>query len=495
MKVDNPAQLEKVSNCIERCQKLQRLGPCIHSMRPREQLLRDIQDDLKYLSQMSGRSTLTRSHTTVEDKHSKKKSMKQRRSSVTLAKIKEEGEPDGVLSFSSSLPRGVALSVSSSDSRKVGVLMRSASASAGSSSGSASYLERQLSPPSSIPRKGVASKPGLSTISASPRRAKKRSPTLRRRSPRPRTPDNDDESPVLSGPRKSRTPKLAGMKEVQESTEYAADDEGVPDLTSLGSSAESPITPGRLPGQQKMLHLPHAQDDAGALAISNAAKTSSPFQTKKKVVSFEQNLPAQQLVTVEVHCNDEAMESEGNGSGPKPVSASGSHDQDLEASRLGVAQFETSVSSETYLLPEGGSPKRSARQRRKQELEVSRLGPAEFETGITSETCLLPEGGPSPKHSARQRIRKRSKSPSIPPRKKSLSQPNVRGDERDRLIELHTSGESSPYIAWESQPGGGGSDRLSRKAYSLDRKTAIAGNSAAQRGGKSLYDSSESDQG
>lgn len=434
VKVDNPAQLEKVSNCIERCQKLQRLGSRVPTTRPREQLLRDILDDLKWLAHVSGRSTLGRSHTTVERK---KKSIKQRRSSVTLAQIKEEGEPDGVLALSSTLPRGMAMNVNSGER----VLMRSASASAGSRSVSAGHLEQQLSPPLSLLRKGIASKPGLSTISASPRRAKKRSPTLRRH-PRPQTPDDDDESPMLS---RRRVPKLAGMKEAQESTEYAADDEGIPDLTSTAKSLvpKSPVTSGGLPGQLKKLHLPsapRARDETDALVIGNAAKTS-PFQTKKKVVSFEHNRPGEQLVTVEIHCNDDTVDSADTRSKVKPVGPSSSRDQDLEV-----------------------------------------LKAAEFETSVTSETCLLPEGG-SPKHSAHQR-RKRSKSPNVLSRKKSLSHPNVRGDE-NRLID--TSGESSPYFAWESQPTAGGN--LTRKAGSLDRRTALVGRDDR----KDLYESSESD--
>lgn len=514
MKVDNPAQLEKVSSCIERCQKLQKLGPHVCSMKPREELLRDILDDLKWLSQISGRSTLSRSQTTVEDKwnRSKKKSrVKQRRSSMVLANIKEEREQVSSLSFSTTLPRDVAINVNG-ESRKVGVLMRSASVNA------TSHTASSVSPPLPQPRKGIAAKPGLPTITSSPRRAKKRSPILRRP---PRTlPPDDDESPMLHW--KSRLPKLAKMTEKPESMEYAADDEEISDLESgfPGSLVDSPGSPS----QRRRLKVSMARtpEEPSVLVISNAAKGSSPFQTKKKAVSFEQG-PGQELVSVEVHCNNGAVGPEET---PISDSLSSSHD---DHQGLGTAELiQASITSETFLLPKGGSPEHSSphrrrqqgqrvntldsaelemnenslrgipehlpRRRRHQSLEVSRPSVTELGESVTSGTYLLPEGG-SPKHSS-QRRRRRSKSPSIPPRKKSLSQPNVRGDDRDRLINTGAS-EGFPYFAWENRPEEGGGGGLMRMAYSLDRKTvALAERSGAASAHKeSLYDTSESDQG
>lgn len=466
--MDNPAQLEKVSNCIERCQKLQRMGPRVRSMKPREQLLRDILDDLRWLSQLSGHSTLNRSRTTLgmEDKWSKKKPAKQRRNSETLAKITEEGEPEGVLVSSSTLPRGVAINVRG-EKRKVGVLMRSASASATSHSMSTG-VDNQLSPPSPLPKKGVASKP----INSSPRRTKKRSPTLRRHQ-RSHTTSEEETSPMLSGRRKNRNLKLTEMKEVSGSLEYAADDEdaATPESVVLHSLANPsgttlPASGGQtsFPSQPMRLQIPAARtpEETGALVIGNTANISSPFQTKKKVVSFEQ----EQLVSVEVHSNTGALDSSDKHSNTIPASLSVAHNQDVNnGPRLDKAEFETSITSETCLLPPPG-------------------------TNVTSETHLLPhaESG-SPGHSSRRR---RKRSPGVPARKTSLSQPNVRGDDRDWLIELHTSGEGSPYFAWESQPEDAGG--LTRKAYSLDRKTALArksGTVSAQKDDKKFLNDTD----
>jgi hypothetical protein len=524
-------------------------------MKPREELLRDILDDLKWLSQAQGRSTLGRSHTTVEDKwrKTKKKSVKQRRSSMVLANIKEDQELEASLSFSSTLPKGVAINVGG-DNRKVGVLLRSASASAASYSGSG-----PISPPSHLTRQGIAMNQGLST---SPRRGKKRSPTLRRR---PKSqPSVDDDSPLFH--QKSRLPKL-GKAGKKESMEYAADDEEISDLENSfpGNSAELVAPPSSL-------NLP--PEEPSSLVISNKAKTSSPFQTKKKAVSFEQSLaaPRQQTVPVEVHCNSEAVALE-EMDNLKPINCGSPEDQNLH-----VDELDASTTSETFLLPKKGSPGHSPPQRRHKqgygELDgddtmrespersplwkkkqnmwgvegsavsgnskggspggsprrrrncspiASRIEPDESETyllpengnsklsprqrrrpspGVSKhhavelggiEASLLPEGGSPPS----RRRRKRSKSPGFPStRRISLSQPDVQESDRDRLISNPAAaGEGSPYFAW------GGHSEEGRKAFSLDRRAALAvkkaGSTATHRGGKrgALDDASESDDG
>ena len=531
VKVDNPAQLEKVSNCIERCLQLQKSGPRVCSMKPREELLREILDDLKWHSQISGRSTLTRSHTTVDGKRSKKKP---RRTSMVLTNISEDRELESSLSFSSTMPRDAAISING-EGRKAGMLMRSVSASAASHSAN-------ITPPS---RRGVAAKPGLPTIAASPQRTNRRRPL-----------SYEDQSRPPSLLRKSRLPKRT---ETPGSIDYAADDEEA-------SDAHCPLPSGNLADQQpRRLKVPaHTPEEPSSLVISNQAKTSSPFQTKKKAVSFEQSLPQpnSEVVSAEVHYNSKATSQEESQDCP---SLSPSHDHlgvyatDLETSttsetlllprarspnhspqtyhlpkrgspelqrkrasrgtgredcllptggsleplrkhpspgadspkyqekrpifgvnRLSVAELEE---SDTSLLPyEKTSPKGSPRRRRHQSLVMDRLGAAELEASVTSETHLLPEGSP-------EQTQRRSKSPSFPSRKKSLSQPNVRGDDRDRLLNL--PGEGAPYVAWEEDGGHGG---MTRNAYSLDHKMAER-TGVTHKDKKGFYNVTESDEG
>lgn len=503
VKVENPAQLEKVTNCIDRCQKLQRLGsqPC--TMKSREHLLKEILDDLRWI-QHQGRATLNRSHTTVE---AKKKSVKKRRSSVTLSKIKEEtGSVEGFSTVSASLPRSAAINVKRGRKNMLGLqIPRSASASAGTSHRSpVSPTGGPLSPPASagvgggkekqrfvaasLPRRAVASKPGLSTIEASPsRRPRGHSPispgrSSPRRSPLRRSPREDSASPETTtrgeGPKVRTKTKIAKhLKQLGGSVEYPADDEGVADQDTsdiiVNSQTNSPAQPG------------HAKEAGSRSIVSRGAK-GSPSQFKKKMVSFDESFsndsrpthstnsghaPPQVVVAVEVHGNDDVA----------PSLEDHTHQRHSLLSQDEVKSKRRSPSNSPLLtkhdfFSESGSYR---------QVSPNRM----FDASITSETRLLPdsessgrsEGGGSKGNSpATKRKMKRSKSPSLSSMKKMLSlsqSPTIQGDDEGELLlnkDRGGGGGGSPYFAWgQSHPAGvKGEDNaaVSKRAFSWDRR-------------------------
>lgn len=339
VKVDNPAHLDSISNCIDRCRKLQKLGFKVRCTKPKHQILQDIQDDLKWMSQISGRNTLNRSNTTVEEKRSKKRSFRIRRTSV-MNRIKEEVDLSEGIPTASTLPRDVALNVARRSENRPQFLgiSRSASVNVGSSSSTNSRLERQsLSPPpSSLPSSKKGHNGKANTLRHSPR-IKKHSFFHEEGEPAP-----GETPPVL--PRKHRAPKLAGIGKASSSMEYAADDEDVspPEITSSSSSVGSHNTKSCLPKEPE------------SVVISNTGKTSlSPFQ-KKKTVSFEQDVGAQTLVAVEVHCNTDASEpgssSPASRSRDHHVRSPGGHV--LGPSRVDQVDLGASVTSQSRLLPD-----------------------------------------------------------------------------------------------------------------------------------------------
>ena len=378
VKVDNPAHLDSISSCIERCRKLQKIGVKVRFMKPKHQVLQDIQDDLKWMSQISGRSTLNRSHTTVEDKRAKKKSFRIRRTSVMT--IKEEVAFEDAAPTAATLPRDVALNVARRNEGRPQFLGISRSASVNVGSTSTSRLERQsFSPPSTLPSKKGGK---VSTL--------KRSSKIKKH---PFFAEEDEHTPEELLPRKHRSPNLAGIGKSSSSMDYAGDDEEADVVIPSGANS----SPSRKYTKSYILKEPES------LVISNSGKTSSssPFQ-RKKMVSFEQDMGAQTLVAVEVHCNDDASEPE-----------SRSHDQ-----------------------PPPPPP-----------VDPNMVRQVDLETSVTSQTRLLPDkddGSPR---------RKRAKSPSF--KKKSSSV------EKDWLIE-HQDGNGAPYFAWEEQDsrGVGGSYSL-----------------------------------
>ncbi len=459
-------------------------------MKGREQLLREILDDLRWI-QMQGRSTLNRSHTTVE---AKKKSIKSRRSSVTLSKIKEEsGNVDSFSSTSASLPRSAAINVKSGRKMLGLHIPRSASASAGSrqapsptglaSPPSAGKEKRFV--PSSLPRRVVASKPGLSTIEASPsRRPKRHSPVPPGRSPARRSPlhkspphkelNSGGDSPQGKVRTKSKGTKL---KQLGESVEYPADDE---EMTTerdtshiiVNSQTNSPAPPRG-----------HAQEEGLRLGGGRGGLKGSPSLGKKKMVSFEDgnhthssdhthpiSSPAPQfVVAVEVHSNGDVV-------------ALGLKDHTHMPDEA-KSKTRTPSPQEKFTSSLSGSYDHTHLQ-----LSPNRL----LNTSITSETKLLPDsesgrgrdsGGSKGNSPISKRRRRRSKSPNMSSMRQmlSISQPNtVQGDEGEMLLEQSGSGKEgggSPYFAWEEadSSGGGGGGGGGRKAFSWDRNSGGKG--------------------
>lgn len=104
VKLDNPGHLEKLSICIERCQHLKKASLRIFHFKGRQQLLQEMQEELKWMSHSTGRTYRSRS-STEDIRPSKKKPMRMRRNSEMLGKIKEEPDGEGMVTNSFSLPR------------------------------------------------------------------------------------------------------------------------------------------------------------------------------------------------------------------------------------------------------------------------------------------------------------------------------------------------------------------------------------------------------
>lgn len=386
VKVDNPGQLERVNSYIERCRELQRPGPRTHFMKGREQLLRDIQEELKQ-TQTVGRSTLNRSNTTFQKSRSEKSTVRKRRSSdvAAMAKVKLESDQD----LTSSLPRGIVFKTKRSVEERPKIL---------------GLLSRNTS----LSRKRIISKPGLSTIEDSPKRAGNTT------SSRLRTRRKDTKSRTLPPP----------LKMTQESLEYSGDIEDVEqDGVVVGTVEESLPPSGR---HDKWEYTP--LEDGNTLVIPNTANVPdgvSPALTRKKAVSFESS-NKQQLVTVEVHEDPEKTIVTGSSPGWKS--------QGEEWSNMSSVDRHHHITSETKLLSNSPNEYSSSR-----------------------------ESSPSTKRKGNKR---KTSSGAFPKRKLSLSQPNVTGDERDRLIEEY--GKGSPYFKWENRPSDDESSLV--KTYSLDRK-------------------------
>ena len=488
--VDNPAQLEKVTSCIERCQRLQRFGSRPRCMKGQQQVLRDIQDDLRWLVQVSaGRTTLNRSHTTVEpNRRNKKKAGKYRRNSViTLTKIKEEGGAQDFHLASASLPRGMIVSTKK-DGRPKKLGIRSASTSEVTSP-----PQLHLSPPSSLSRKGFLGKTGLGPV-PSPKRKKPHSPK------RVAATDSPESPPITSALKKNRTPKLAEVRNhnvLSESVEYPAD---VEDLNSPeGFIANSQTNSPALGGSTSRLQVsqPDSSGNVSPLVIGNSvAKSPLASQAKKKVVSFDTSstLPARQsLVSVEVHHNpDSLLEADASDLSPQLLRA---YDMDNHSPKSPTTtpwsrdfSNHSPKLSRSPKIPRSPKPPRSPRSPRsplglshghstmEDSLDTS-LGEME-----TSSTRLLPllDGRSNAEH--RRRVRGRSRSPSFPTTnigaKKALSQPNVYGDESDHdqllghLAGSGSGGGEASYVAYKSDDNedcADGNREPAVTALSLDR--------------------------
>ena len=445
--VDNPAQLENVSSCIERCQQLQKSGFRIHSMKGREQLLRDLSDDLRWLSQNTGRGTLNRSNTTLERASTRKKSIKKRRNSeVTLAKIHEEAEHENVITASSStLPRGVAMNAKKTENRPktLGLQVQR------SSSVNASFTFEQS-------RKKITSKPGLSTISDSPQRTKLKKLSDVKKSPRKQAKDDESGSHAQVRTRravKSKSPKppQTEMEKYGEGMDYAAD---VEDTDDPSNKVVNKMTNSPAQLVQFEAHNLTPNEDR-SLVFSNLSDRS-PLQARNPSFEANEDSPFHQVVEVEVHVNSEATNLEGEEIMSRPVALSTSHDSlpstvhnSSQQDKVTTGQQDLdAVSSESKFTP--------------------LLETAEGHSNSTVEHN-------SPKK------RKRSKSPLfITKRGLSLSPLSQLPYERDCLIDGNGDatggrGNKSPYFAWEATNIG------MRKTYSFDHNHSPIGNRTSTR--------------
>ena len=418
VKVDNPAQLDKVSSCIERCQQLQVSGFRVHSTKGRQQLLRDIQDDLRWQSMASsGRSTLGRSHTTIERKGVKKRTVKMRRNSD--ANLTKMTEMENALNSSSTLPRGAGLSRPKNLRLSV---PRSSTVSSGGGR-SKNYLNPNKKQSSTLlkTKKGVSSKPGLATIQSSPRR------TARGVQHSPQMITNSSiESPdlipkVISHKRRGRSPRPAREFHKGGSFEYQGDiEESEEMMASLIVNNDVEVTKPLTPRIEARNYTP-VEDTHDAFVISNSV-TASPYppHSKKKAVAFKETArpPPQQTVPVEVHFEREQTAEE------------------TPAVNVNPKHSNTSSKSHDF-----------------KELDTSELGALDLDISITSKSRLLQssdedDGSSSPGQNSARRRKKQSKSPSISIKRLSLSQPSIHGDKEDPPPAKVVRGSESPYFAW-----------------------------------------------
>jgi len=341
--VDYPAHLDKVTSCIDRCHKLKGGSLVISHFKNRQQLLQELQDQLKSISsQNSGKSTLLRSNTTVGNNQRTKKPLSRRLSDVALKtnlpNIKEGLDEEGLGTFSLSLPRNLS-ALSKSDKNAKGRL--------GKATVNLTVPQAEERRPASLslkPQKTVSidetpspmefgelklhSPPLAHGPSLSPRSAlRKRSPDSRAQSSRFSSMDSLDEvedlkdsgdapasprhlppPPRGSGRTGRRSPKLGMLGKstaIGSSIEYPGDveDENVEDTVVL----ENVLTKTPSP-KAKRMHTTQESEDGSVIINANVSMTSSPHQVKKRV-AFSSEYKSQSIslplrtVQVEVHYN------------------------------------------------------------------------------------------------------------------------------------------------------------------------------------------------
>lgn len=289
VKSDNPAQFERVTLCIERCQQLERTGYSVSASKNKHQLLREIQEELKIVSQeemtkslshLPPRPTLLRSHTSVEGGRPQRLS-KRRLSTPYISPLTMIGEEDtDIDALSATLPRNL-------ERRPQTLPVR----------------ERAMTTGPGVPgvkKTGTSPVPGKKTLFADGIELEtvtkvKRSPSPRR-SPKPGHSMDGQSSPVRTkSPPRGRAPKLAALGKFGSSGFYADnedDDDDEPDV----KVQQSKVTI-RLPGTEELV-VPNL----GAASAGN-----SPLQPKKQVANSNQV-----TIAVEVHTNPDVDETTEN---------------------------------------------------------------------------------------------------------------------------------------------------------------------------------------
>ena len=290
VKSDNPAQFERVNLCIERCQQLERTGYRVTSTKNKQQLLRELQEELKIvsqeemtrsLSQLPHRHTLSRSNTSVQGGRPLRIS-KRRLSTPYISPLTMIGEEESEVA-SATLPRHL-------EQRPKTLLMRGRAMTAGSALPGALKKTADRTSPLSVKKTVFADEIELKPIVTGKQLP---SPRLSPRSPRVADSTN---SPVrsnspLKSPRKVRAPKLAVLGKLGSSGFYADDED---------DQAEVEVQPGRV-----TIHLPKTEENGvDQIVVPNvgaALAGNSPLPIQKQVT-----------LTAEVHINPDNEDEESN---------------------------------------------------------------------------------------------------------------------------------------------------------------------------------------
>ena len=324
VKSDSPAQFERVNLCIERCQRLGRTGFGVAAAKTKHQLLREIQEELKIVSQeemtrsfsqVGYKPTLLRSNTSVEGGRPQRLS-KRRMSTPYISPLTMIGEEDlSSEASSATLPRHL-------EQRPKTLQVRGRAMTTGSALPFAGKTAAVRASPPTAKKASFANE--LETISSRP----KRSPSPRR-SPRPQHITEGQSSPDIvraKSPAKSprgRAPKLGVLGKFGSSGFYADneddDDEVVqPSKVTIQLPGEDgvqqivvpnlgAVSAGNSPLQIKK-QTAATVSNGGQITIPNlgaASAGNSPLQLKKQTGNSNSN---QVIITAEVHENSDFLE-------------------------------------------------------------------------------------------------------------------------------------------------------------------------------------------
>ncbi len=343
VKSDNPAQFERVNLCIERCQRLGRTGFGVAAAKTKHQLLREIQEELKIVSQEEMtrsfsqvgyvRPTLLRSHTSVEG--GRPKLSKRRMSTPYISPLTMIGEEDlSSEAGSATLPRHLEQRPKTLAVRGRAMTTGSALPFAGKTAASSTVITSPPPPPTTTTGTKKASFANeLATISGnrpnrspSPRRSPRRQHITEGRSGSPDI--VGAKSPAAKSPR-GRAPKLGVLGKFGSSGFYADneddDDEVVQpskvtiQLPGEDGGVEEIIVPnlGAVSAGSSPLQIKKQAAGTSSSTVSNGGQITipnlgavsagnSPIQLKKQTGKMNGN--NQVIITAEVHENSDYLE-------------------------------------------------------------------------------------------------------------------------------------------------------------------------------------------
>ena len=302
VKSDSPAMFDRVNLCVERCQRLERNGYGVPASKSKHQLLRELQEELKIvsqeeltrsLSQVPHRPSLVRSNTSVEGGRPSLRLTKRRLSTPYISPLTMIGEEEANLDvLSATLPRHL-------EQRPKMLRLRGRAMTTGSALPGIRKTEGDTSP---LPGKkaSFADEIELKPIN----RKTNRSPSPRP-SPKLRLAEEERaDSPVQArSPTKSRPPKLYMLGKMGSSGFYGDnEDDDIPEVE---------VRPSKVKIQ---VHEPK-EEVKGDLVVPNAGAVSagsSPIQMKKASANRHQV-----TVAAEIHVNPEIDERVRNNSNSK----------------------------------------------------------------------------------------------------------------------------------------------------------------------------------